>query len=126
MDLKELFRFETELCEVAKGNFLFRTDDAGDKMYVLMDGEADIIVGNVIVERAGPGALIGELALLDNTPRTASVEAATDCKFLPVDVRRFQFLVQETPNFALHVMKILAERLRRMDLRLLESQEANV
>lgn len=125
MDLKELFRFETDLMEVAKGEFLFSTGDEGDKMYVLMEGEADIIVGNVVVEKSGPGALIGELAILGTSPRTASVEAVTDCRFLPVDVRRFQFMVQETPNFAFHVMKVLAERLRKMDLRLLESQESS-
>lgn len=126
MDLKELFRFETELVDIPAGNALFRVGDSGDKMYVLMEGDADIVVGDVVVERAGPGALIGELALLDGSSRTATVMAVTDCKVLPVDVRRFRFMVQETPNFAFHVMKIMAERLRRMDVRLLDAQEASV
>ncbi|HQT25196.1 MAG TPA: cyclic nucleotide-binding domain-containing protein [Burkholderiales bacterium] len=125
MDLKELFRFETELIDVAAGKPLFRTGDAGDRMYVLMDGEADILVGNSVVERAVTGALIGELALLDNSPRTATVQAVSDCRLLPIDVRRFKFLVEQTPNFSFHVMKIMAERLRKMDVRLQDAQKAS-
>ena len=122
MDLTELFRFETDLLQIGAGESVFKVGDPGDRMYVLMTGEADIVVGNVVVERAGPGALLGELALVDATPRTATVMAVTDCSLLPIDVKRFRFLVQETPNFALHVMKVIAERLRRMDGRLLEVQ----
>ena len=122
MDLTELFRFETDILQIGAGEPVFKVGDPGDRMYVLMTGEADIVVGNVVVERAGPGALLGELALVDATPRTATVMAITDCSLLPIDVKRFRFLVQETPNFALHVMKVIAERLRKMDRRLLEVQ----
>ena len=122
MDLTELFRFETDLLQIGAGQPVFKVGDPGDRMYVLMTGEADIVVGNVVVERAGPGALLGELALVDATPRTATVMAITDCSLLPIDVKRFRFLVQETPNFALHVMKVIAERLRNMDRRLFEVQ----
>jgi CRP-like cAMP-binding protein len=45
-------------------------------------------------------------------PRSATVTAATDCQFLPIDAGRFQFLLQQTPNFALHVMRTMADRLR--------------
>jgi len=122
MDLTELFRFETDLLQIGAGEPVFKVGDPGDRMYVLMKGEADIVVGNVIVERAAPGALLGELALVDAAPRTATVMAVTDCSLLPIDVKRFRFLVQETPNFALHVMKVIAERLRNMDRRLFEVQ----
>lgn len=125
MDLTELFRFETDLLKIGAGEPVFKVGDPGNVMYVLMEGEADIVVGNVVVEKARPGSLLGELALVDDANRTATVMAVTDCSLVPIDVRRFQFLVQETPNFALHVMKIIAERLRRMDLRLLEAQETN-
>ncbi|MHB1100952.1 MAG: cyclic nucleotide-binding domain-containing protein [Burkholderiales bacterium] len=126
MDLTELFRFEADLLQIGAGEPVFKVGDPGDRMYVLMAGEADIVVGNVVVERAAPGALLGELALVDATPRTATVMAVTDCSLLPIDVKRFRFLVQETPNFALHVMKVIAERLRRMDRRLLEVQGTSV
>ncbi|MBY0578254.1 MAG: cyclic nucleotide-binding domain-containing protein [Burkholderiales bacterium] len=123
MNLTELFRFETDLLEIPAGKSVFKKGDPGDKMYVLMKGDAVVMVGHVIVERVQPGALLGELALIDNSPRTAAVLAVTDCSFLPIDVRRFRFLVEQTPNFALHVMKVMADRLRKMDTRLLEAQE---
>ncbi len=59
--------------------------------------------------------MIGEMALIDHLPRSASARATTDAKLVPIDQRRFLFLVQETPFFAIHVMKVMADRLRRMN-----------
>lgn len=123
MDLTELFRFETDLVHVAAGEPVFKEGDTGKIMYVLMEGEADIVIGQAVVEKARPGTMLGELALVDDVKRTATVMAVTDCRLVPIDVKRFLFLVQETPNFALHVMKVIAERLRNMDVMLKEAQE---
>jgi len=90
-------------------------------MYVLMKGSAVVTVGDIVVERAEAGAILGELALIEQVPRSATVTAATDCQFLPIDAKRFQFLVHQTPHFALHVMKVMADRLRRTDVLLLET-----
>ena len=84
-------------------------------MYVLLEGEMDILVGSLLVETAQRGALLGEMALIDNSPRTASAMAKTACRLAPIDQKRFHFLVQQTPNFATHVMKVLSARLRRMN-----------
>jgi CRP/FNR family cyclic AMP-dependent transcriptional regulator len=120
LNLAELFRFETGLVAVPTGKSLFTAGEPGDRMYVLMEGDAVVLVGDTVVERALPGALLGELALIEQAVRSATVTATTDCQFLPIDARRFQFLVQQTPNFALHVMRTMADRLRRADLLLLE------
>jgi CRP-like cAMP-binding protein len=58
------------------------------------------------------------MALIDNSPRSATAIAKTDCKVVPLDQRRFQFLVQETPFFALQVMTIMATRLRHANSRM--------
>jgi CRP/FNR family cyclic AMP-dependent transcriptional regulator len=121
MNLAELFRFETDALAIAAGRSLFRAGDAGNIMYVLMNGRAVVTVGDIIVEYAAPGAILGELALIEQVPRSATVTAVTDCQFVPIDARRFQFLVQQTPHFALQVMKIMADRLREMDRLLLEA-----
>ena len=121
MKLAELFRFETGLIAIPAGQSLFRSGESGDVMYVLMTGSAMVLVGEVTVERAEPGAILGELALIESLPRSATVTAVTDCQFLPIGARRFQFLVQQTPHFALHVMKVMADRLRRTDALLLAS-----
>ena len=115
MDPAQLFRQDPTALIIAPGDFLFRQGETGDKMYVLLEGNADVTVGELVVEAAAPGALLGEMALIDDSPRTASVVAKTPCRFAQIDRRRFHFLVQQTPHFATHVMKTLADRLRHMN-----------
>ena len=69
-----------------------------------------------VFETAGAGALIGVIALIDDSPRPANAVAKTACRLAPVDQRRFHFLVQQHPYFATHVMKELATRVRRLTI----------
>jgi CRP-like cAMP-binding protein len=115
MNPAELFRQESNTVELAPGDFLFREGEKGDKMYVLLEGEIDIFLGDFVLETAGPGALLGEMALIDDSPRTANAVAKSPAKVAQIDRPRFHFLVQQTPHFATHVMKILANRLRHMN-----------
>ena len=115
MNPAELFRQETDPLRLAPGDFLFREGDRGEKVYVLLEGEMEILLGDLVLENAGPGTLIGEMALIDDSPRTASAVAKTSCRLVEIDRRRFHFLVQQTPHFATHVMKTLADRLRHMN-----------
>jgi len=110
-----LFRDDPRLLALRAGDELFRQGEPADLMYVLTTGEARILVGQREVERLLPGAIVGEMALIDRGPRSATVEAVTDCEFVCVDEKRFKFLVTETPGFALGIMKVLADRLRTAD-----------
>jgi CRP/FNR family cyclic AMP-dependent transcriptional regulator len=111
----ELFRQDANALNLGPGEYLFREGDAGDKMFVVLEGNMEITLGDFVLETAGPGALVGEMALIDSSPRTASVVAKTPCRLAQIDQRRFHFLVQQTPYFATHVMKTLADRLRHMN-----------
>ncbi|MGA8146143.1 MAG: cyclic nucleotide-binding domain-containing protein [Gallionellaceae bacterium] len=115
MNLAELFRHETDLQTLPAGQTLFKQGDPGDLMYVLMTGNADIIVNNRVVETAQAGAIVGEMAMIDEGIRSATVTAKSDSKWLQIDRKRFNFLIQQTPNFAIHVMRVMAARLRRTD-----------
>jgi CRP/FNR family cyclic AMP-dependent transcriptional regulator len=115
MDPAELFRQETDTVQLAPGDFLFREGDKREKMYVVLDGEVDVRLGDYVVETAGPGALIGEMALIDNSPRAANAVAKSACRLAAIDQPRFHFLIQQHPHFATHVMKELANRLRNMN-----------
>ena len=75
--------------------------------------EAAIRVGGKEVEVSGPGSIFGEMALIDAGPRSAIVVARTNCRLAEVDRRRFEFMVWETPFFALAVIRIMADRLRK-------------
>lgn len=111
-----LFHHETDLLAVPAGEALFREGDAlNDTMYVLMSGAAEIRVHGKVVETAAPGALLGEMAMIDEGVRSATVVAVSDCKMATITRQRFTFLVQQTPNFALNVMRVIASRLRNTD-----------
>jgi CRP-like cAMP-binding protein len=85
--------------QLAPGDFLFREGDTGDQMYVLLEGEIETRLGDFVFESAGVGALLGEMALIDDSPRTADALAKSACRLAPIDQRRFQFLVQQHPVF---------------------------
>ena len=63
------------------------------------------------------GGIVGEMALVDGSPRSATVRASKPSTVIPISERRFLFLVQETPFFAIKVMQVMAARLRAMNER---------
>ncbi len=116
LNFATLFQHETDLLEVPAGQALFREgDDMNDTMYVLIAGTVEVLVNGRVVETAKAGALLGEMAMIDRGVRSASAVAKTASKFVVIGRKRFNFLVQQTPNFALGVMHVIANRLRRTD-----------
>ncbi len=115
MNPADLFAHEENPVNLAAGETLFRAGDAADGMFVVLDGSLNVVVGDKIVEVSQRGAILGEMALVDNAPRGASVVAIEPSKLAKVDQRRFQRLVQQNPFFATHVMKELVERIRSMN-----------
>ncbi|MGE5259884.1 MAG: cyclic nucleotide-binding domain-containing protein [Actinomycetota bacterium] len=99
--------------EFAAGDVIFAEGDKGDKMYVIRSGEVEIERDGKVVETLSSGAIFGEMALIDGSPRAATARAKTACEAAPVTEKTFLFLVHETPFFAIAVMRALADRLRR-------------
>ena len=114
MKLEDLLVHQTDLLFLSNGETLFKEGETGDAMYVLMSGSADIIVKGRVVEQADAGAILGELALIDNSPRSANVVATSECNLIALDTKRFTELVHEVPGFAMYVMQSMAARLRKM------------
>ncbi|MGL4401831.1 MAG: cyclic nucleotide-binding domain-containing protein [Luteolibacter sp.] len=116
MNAADLFKHETDTTDLAAGEVLFKEGDLlGDCMYVLLEGTVDITVGGRTVEQSERGAVLGEMALIDRSPRVATVTATTPSRLARVDERRFNFIIQQNPFFARHLMKILVDRLRHMN-----------
>jgi CRP-like cAMP-binding protein len=113
-----LVRHETAVTALVPGQYLFQKGDLASVMYVVKSGELQIGEGNIVYETVGPGGIVGEMALVDGAPRSASVKALTPCELVAIDQRRFLFLIQQTPFFAVRVMRVLAQRLRAMNERL--------
>ena len=99
----------------AAGEVIFAEGDRGDAMFVVRTGEVTIERGGRVMETLSGGGVFGEMALIDGSPRSATVRAKTDCEVAPINEKTFLFLVHETPFFAIAVMRTLADRLRRMD-----------
>ena len=112
-----LFEHASDAKPVAAGTTIFNVGDERDYMYAVLEGQVDIIVNGRVVETVESGGIFGEMALIEKDRRTATAVARTDSTVVAVDERRFLFLIQQTPNFALHVMRVLSDRLRRMDAR---------
>ena len=98
--------------EVKAGSVIFREGEAADRLFVIKSGEVRIQIGNRSITELSAGDIFGEMALIDNEPRSATAVAMTDVELVPVSEKQFLFLVSQTPYFALKVMRVLARRLR--------------
>ena len=82
-------------------------------MYIVKAGTVEVRDGRQLLDTVEPGGVVGEVALIDAGERSASVIAKTDCQLLPINEEQFILLVEQMPYFALQVMRVLADRLRR-------------
>ncbi len=116
MDLVELYKHSNNIQEFEEGDLIFSEGDAGDAMYIVLEGEIEIVALRRVFEVAGPGDIIGEMALIEEGPRTAAARVKESCRVVPIDEKEFLFMTEKMPYFSLHVMKVLVRRLKEMDL----------
>jgi CRP-like cAMP-binding protein len=111
---------KTELGEVARvadeidfraGKTLIKEGSPGREFFVLVDGTADIKRKGRKIDSAGPGDFFGEMALLSDQPRNATVVTTSPVDALVVTARNFRTLVETNPLIALKVMRAVADRL---------------
>ena len=99
--------------EAAAGTVLVDQGDPGTDCYVVVEGTASVYVRGEHVATSGPGSMVGEMALIDHRPRTATVVADTDMKLLRFRTRAFRTLLDEMPKASERVMTTLRSRLER-------------
>ena len=115
MNTLDLFHNEKETLSFSAGDIIFQQGEPGQNMYVVKKGKVDIEIDGEKIMDLGEGELLGEMALIDDSPRSATAKAAEESELISIDEKRFKFLVQQTPFFSLHVMRILVERIRLMN-----------
>ncbi len=115
-----IFQKQPDPQSFSAGQAVFREGEPGDLMYGVLEGEMGLSVNGKIVETICPGGVFGIGALVSSSVRTYTAIAQTDCKLAFLDEKRFLFVVQETPIFALEVMKSYSERLNRLVRHLIE------
>ncbi|MFZ3323005.1 MAG: cyclic nucleotide-binding domain-containing protein [Usitatibacter sp.] len=115
MDLKlEMFHNEAENVSFEAGQAIFHEGDSGDTMFVILEGEVEISIGGEVVETLVAGQPFGEMALIDQTPRLVTAIAKVPTVLASIPLKRFLYMVQETPYFSVQIMKVMGERLRTL------------
>jgi CRP/FNR family transcriptional regulator, cyclic AMP receptor protein len=94
------------------GSVIFREGEEAHELFVIKSGQVRIQIGNRTITELSADDIFGEMALIDNEPRSAIAVAVTDVELVAVSEQQFLFLVSQTPYFALKVMRVLAQRLR--------------
>lgn len=119
--MNEPFDFSTipESVDVAEsrhpGEAILEAGKSGNCMFIIISGDALIKVGETVLETVGKGGVVGEMAMLDDSPRSASVVASTHCEIVPIDRERCFSLFHQKPVFATELMRLIAQRLRAMN-----------
>jgi CRP-like cAMP-binding protein len=94
------------------GEIIFKEGDEADQLFAIKSGEIAIQLGNRTLAELSANSIFGEMALIDDAPRSATAVAKTDVELVAISEKQFLFLVSQTPFFALKVMRVLARRLR--------------
>jgi len=97
-----------------EGAKVVREGEDGDSLYVLVEGQADVVRGDQTVDRLLPGDFFGEISLLDGGPRTATIVADTPITVLAIRRGPFNRMLTQEPEIAAKIMTALARRLRFM------------
>ena len=125
----KLLAFTSERISYEAGHMLFDQGDMGDAAYIIIDGNADVIVdtpgGPLTVATVGRNDIVGEIAILCDVPRTASVKASSELETLVISKDLFFRLVMEFPQIAVEIMRELAHRLERTTAQLREAMAAS-
>ena len=115
--LHERLASDAEPVALRSGDYLFRSGDRADRLYVVRTGRLRVLVEDAdcprVVRELGPGAILGELALLTGSPRSASAQAVRDSELLSLGADRFDALIADDPRFARALLRELAGQLQR-------------
>lgn len=109
-----IFQKQPDPQAYSAGQVIFEEGQPGDFMFGILEGEVEILVNGKVVETITSGDIFGMGVLVGIKNRAYTAIAKTECKLAYLDEKRFLFAVQETPMFALNVIKKYSERLSRL------------
>ncbi len=99
--------------DVPSGRVLTREGESGGEFFIVVSGEAEVRRGGAVVDTIGPGDFFGEIALLDNGPRTATVTATSPMRLLVLSPRQFQDVLHQESDIAVTLLHAVTRRLRK-------------
>ena len=124
----KLLAFTSERVQFAAGQRFFSQGDAADAAYVILDGHAEVLLdtprGEIKVAELGRNALVGEMGILSDTPRSATIAAVDATTALRIDKRVFLELLMQFPQMSLAVLREITRRLERTNAQLAAKSSA--
>lgn len=111
-ELAEFIEGIPERRSFAKGSVIFAEEDVADYMYLIVSGQVRLSMHGEPMAMEQAGGFVGEMALIGQRKRSATATAMTDCEMAPLSKDAFLDMLRNQPEFALHVMAVLADRLR--------------
>lgn len=115
MKFLEQFRDWDDLVEFPARTVIFSEKDVADVMYVIIKGEVELTLHGEPLGMEGEGGIFGEMAMINETNRSATATSLTKVKLAKLDHDTFREFVEKNTDFALHVMAVLANRLRAIN-----------
>jgi uncharacterized protein (DUF2225 family)/CRP-like cAMP-binding protein len=116
IDLEKLRQLGT-ICKFEEGDFIFREGEPGEEMFVVLAGGVNIYIGSfddtpINASTIGPGNFFGEMSLLENQPRSATVVAAEASTLMRINKANFLLMITQQPDLALNILTVLSSRVR--------------
>ena len=103
-----------EEVELTSGESLIQEGEPGNCLYIVVDGKVRVLSNERTLQILGPGKMVGELALLDPEPRSASVTAVDDAYLFRIDKQPFDEVMADRPEIALGIIRTLTRRIRQL------------
>ena len=115
MRFLEMFRDWENTEEYDARTVIFSERDPADVMYVILSGEIELTLHGEPLGAEGEGGIIGEMAIINSATRSATATTLSKVKLARLDRDEFKALIADNTEFSLHVMAVLANRLRAVD-----------
>jgi len=125
-DLEQLYKM-AETVSIPAGQLVLREGDPGDSLYVVLDGELEVTKRqgdqDILLAIYKPGQFFGEMALLEQAPRSASVATLQECRLMVISQAAFQTLLSCSPSAPLKILHTVTSRLRSTETMLIQTQK---
>ncbi|HUQ38492.1 MAG TPA: Crp/Fnr family transcriptional regulator [Aestuariivirga sp.] len=102
---------------IAAGQLVLAEGSTGAAMYIIRSGSVAVRLNGATIEEIGEGGIFGEMAIIEQSTRSAEILALTDVTVVMLDEKKFLQLVAKVPHFSVMVMRTLARRIRKMNAR---------
>jgi len=117
INFSEIAKVAPETRRYNAGEAIFRKGDVGFELLIIKLGEVEIQVDERVLRTLQAGDIFGEMALVDDSTRSATAVALSDVEIVPISEKQFVNFIRQAPSFALDVMRVLTQRLREETMR---------